>query len=121
MTLTAADIERWSAGSMRDVAHAAESRAKTCFDVADGLGRLPAFQTWVSQGAQAAGAAINKTRLDLEMHGEDALTVAKAADVAADGIEKVQADLRGLLDYAHSLHMDIDLETGTIRAQPGPE
>jgi hypothetical protein len=117
--LTIAEIERWSAGSMRDVAYAAQARATACFDAAAGLGRLPAFQTWGGDGAEAAGAAIDKARLDLNSHGDEAMTVARAADVAAAGIEKVQADLRALIDHARSVQIEIDPATDTIRTVPG--
>jgi hypothetical protein len=117
--LTLAEIERWSAGSVRDVAAAARTRANACFDAADGLAKLPAFQTWQGDGGQAAAAAMEKARSELNTHGEEALTVAQAADTAADGVEKVQADLRALKTYAHSLHMEIDSATDTIHPEPG--
>jgi hypothetical protein len=119
VVLCVADIDRCSAESVRDVSHAARTRAAACFDAADGLARLPAFQTWVGQGAEAAAAAIQKARDDLDTHGEEAMTVARAGDVAADGIEKVQADLRRLIDEAHSLHMEVDHLSDTI--VPGPD
>jgi hypothetical protein len=119
VVLSVAEIERWSADSVKDVSDAAKRRATACFEAADGLGKLPAFQTWWGVGAKAAGAAIARARADLTTHGEEALTVARAADVAANGIEKVQADLRRLEDGAYGLHMMIDPYNDTIRPGPG--
>jgi hypothetical protein len=62
---------------------------------------------------------MQKARVELNAHGEEALTVARAAEVAADGIEKVQADLRALKDYAQSLQMEIDDATDTIHPALG--
>ena len=68
MTLTVADIERWNAGDVREVFHAASSRAQAAFDAADGLATLPAFQTWGGEAAEAAKQAIGRTRKDLDAH-----------------------------------------------------
>jgi hypothetical protein len=45
MTLTLAEIERWDAGDVREVFHAATSRAQAVKDAANGLAELPAFTT----------------------------------------------------------------------------
>ena len=61
MTLTVADIGRWDAGDVREVFHAATSRAQAAFDAADGLAELPAFETWGGEAADAAREAIRRT------------------------------------------------------------
>jgi hypothetical protein len=78
MSLTIADIERWDAGDVREVFHAATSRAQAVQDAADGLATLPAFTTWGGEAAEAAKEAIAKTRRDLDAHGQEALAVANA-------------------------------------------
>ncbi len=72
MVLTVAEIERWDAGSVREVFHAASSRAQAAVDAANGLATLPAFARWGGVAAVAAVAAteaIGKTRRDLDDHG----------------------------------------------------
>ncbi|BBZ75760.1 hypothetical protein MANY_10970 [Mycolicibacterium anyangense] len=119
MTLTVADIERWNADDVREVFHAATSRAQATFDAAQGLSTLPAFQTWGGVAAQAAKAAIGKTRQDLDAHGNEALAVADAARSAADNIERIKSELAGLKADAESLGMEIDPISDTVL--PGPK
>jgi hypothetical protein len=54
MTLTVAEIETWSAGDVREVFHAAASRAQAAQDAADGIASLPALTTWGGAAAEAA-------------------------------------------------------------------
>ena len=118
MTLTVADIERWNAGDVREVFHAATSRAQAAFDAADGLATLPAFSTWGGETAQAAREAIGQTRKDLDAHGNEALAVANAARGAADNIERIKSELASLKADAEALGMEIDPVSGTVL--PGP-
>ncbi len=119
MTLTFADIERWNAGDVREVFHAASSRAQAVQDAADGLATLPAFTTWGGKAAEAAKEAIGKTRADLDAHGREALAVANAARSAADEIERIRSDLATLKADAASLGMEIDPISGQVVAGPG--
>ncbi|WP_174397125.1 alpha/beta hydrolase [Mycolicibacterium sphagni] len=118
MTLTVLDIERWSAGDVREVFHAAISRAQAARDAANGLATLPAFQTWGGEAAQAAKEAIGQTRRDLDAHGNEAMAVANAARHAADEIERITSELATLKADAASLGMEIDPVAGTV--VPGP-
>jgi hypothetical protein len=118
MTLTVLDIERWNAGDVREVFHAAISRAQAAKDAADGLATLPAFATWGGEAAEAAKDAIGQTRKDLDAHGNEAQAVANAARHAADEIERIKAELATLKADAQSLGMDIDPVAGTV--VPGP-
>ncbi len=114
MVLTLADIERWDAGSVREVFHAASSRAQAAQDAANGLAALPAFQTWGGVAAEAARAAIGKTRRDLDVHGKEALAVANAARSAADEIEHLKSELATLKAHAEHMGMEIDMVTGRV-------
>ncbi|WP_236147267.1 hypothetical protein [Mycolicibacterium sp. CH28] len=118
MALTVADIERWNAGDVREVFHAANSRAQASFDAADGLASLPAFQSWGGQAAEAAKVAIGQTRRDLDAHGNEASAVADAARTAADNIERIKSELASLKADAESLGMEIDPTSDTVL--PGP-
>ncbi|WP_233716860.1 alpha/beta hydrolase [Mycolicibacterium vinylchloridicum] len=118
MTLTVLDIERWNAGDVREVFHAAISRAQAAKDAADGLATLPAFATWGGEAAEAAKDAIGQTRKDLDAHGNEAQAVANAARHAADEIERIKAELATLKADAQSLGMEIDPVAGTV--VPGP-
>jgi len=112
--LSIAQIEAWRAGDVREVFHAARGIAEANQLASDGLATLPAFETWGGVAADAARDSNAQIRRDLDVFGREALAVARAADRAADGIEKVQADLRALRDEAHSLHMTIDPMTSRI-------
>lgn len=118
MTLTVLDIERWNAGDVREVFHAAISRAQAAKDAADGLATLPAFATWGGEAAEAAKDAIGQTRKDLDAHGNEAQAVANAARHAADEIERIKSELATLKADAQSLGMEIDPVAGTV--VPGP-
>ncbi|WP_197380791.1 RNase A-like domain-containing protein [Mycolicibacterium mengxianglii] len=119
MTLTIADIERWDAGDVREVFHAATTRAQAVQDAANGLAQLPAFTTWGGEAAEAAKEAIGKTRADLDAHGRETLAVANAARSAADEIERLRSELATLKADAAALGMEIDPVSGQVVAGPG--
>lgn len=119
MTLTIADIERWDAGDVREVFHAATSRAQAVQDAANGLAELPAFTTWGGEAAEAAKEAIGKTRADLDAHGREAQAVANAARSAADEIERLRSELATLKADAAALDMEIDPASGRVLAGAG--
>lgn len=118
MTLTIADIERWDAGDVREVFHAATSRAQAVQDAADGIAELPAFTTWGGEAAEAAKTALAKTRADLQAHGVEALAVANAARTAAHEIERIRSELASLKADAAALGMEIDPVSGRVVAGP---
>ena len=119
MTLTVADIERWDAGDVREVFHAATSRAQAAFDAADGLAELPAFSTWGGQAAEAAREAIGRTRRDLDSYGNEALAVADAARRAADSIDGIKADLAQCKSDAAGWGLEVDPSTNSVVPGPG--
>lgn len=118
MALTLVDIERWDAGDVREVFHAATSRAQAVQDASNGMATLPAFITWGSEAAEAAKEAIGKTRADLDAHGREALVVANAARSAADEIERLKSDLFTLKADAAALGMEIDPVSGRVVVGP---
>jgi Alpha/beta hydrolase len=108
MTVSVADIDRWDSGDLREVFHATRSRAEAAAEASNGMARLPAFQTWGGDAADAAKDAIGKTRRDLDEHGNEALAVGRAADRAADQIEDVKSRLANLRERAHQLGMELN-------------
>jgi Lipoprotein confined to pathogenic Mycobacterium len=52
VTVSVADIDRWDAGDVREVFHAARSRAEAAFEARDGIATLPAFGTWGGDAAR---------------------------------------------------------------------
>ncbi|MCV7225887.1 hypothetical protein [Mycolicibacterium komossense] len=119
MTLTVADIERWDGGDVREVFHAATSRAQAAFDAADGLASLPAFSSWGGAAAEAAREAIGRTRKDLDVHGNEALAVAQAAGRAADSIDQIKSDLAALKADAEDSGLEIDPYSNRVVPIPG--
>jgi hypothetical protein len=108
VALTIADIERWDAGDVREVFHAAHNRAQAAFDAADGLATLPFLESFGGAAADAAKESIGKSRKDLDAHGNEAVAVANAAGSAADSIEQIQSDLARLNADAELSGLEID-------------
>lgn len=108
MTLTVADIGRWSAEAVRDVFHAGNARGQATLEASRQLSSLAVFDAWEGATAEARKHANASIRQDLDAHGNEALAVARAAGKAADDIEHVQSELRTLLADANGLHMTID-------------
>src|SRR5271156_1663107 len=96
MVLTVADVDRWSAGAVREVFHAANARGQATLEASRQLSTLSVFDSWEGATAEARKHANANIRLDLDAHGTEALAEARAADQAADGVEHVQSELRAL-------------------------
>ncbi len=114
MTVTVEDIHRWDAGEVREIFNACRTRAEVAFEAADGLSELPVFGSWGGDAAAAAREAIGETRKDLDAHGNESLAVAHAAHKAADGIDKVKADLQAVEDEAANHGLQIDAAGGRV-------
>jgi hypothetical protein len=108
MVLTVADVERWNAGAVRDVFHAATARGNATLEASRQLSTLAVFDTWEGLTAEARKHTNASIRQDLDAHGNESLAVAQAAGKAADDVEKVQSELRTLQHDAGALHMSID-------------
>jgi hypothetical protein len=117
--LSVADIDRWNPGDVREVFHAARSRAEANQLASHGLAALPAFQTWGGAAADAAKHAVGQTRKDLDQDGREALAVAMAADRAADGIEALKAKLAALRSALDAAHLTIDPAANKVVAAAG--
>ncbi|MCG5433561.1 alpha/beta hydrolase family protein [Mycobacterium sp. MYCO198283] len=118
MTVSVADIERWQPGDVREVFHATRNRAEAAFEAADGIASLPAFGTWGGDAAAAAKHANEALRKDLDAHGNESLTVAKAAQRAADDMQQVKNDLATL--QAEAVTKGYQIDPATSRVVPGP-
>jgi hypothetical protein len=114
MTLSVGDIDRWSAGAVRDVCYAIGARAQATLEISRQLESLTVFDTWSGATATAAEHQNVLIRHDLDVHGNEALAVARAADKAADGIEHVQSQLRQLRADTSELRMEIHPVTNTV-------
>ncbi len=114
MTLTVADIDRWSADAVREVFHAAVARSEVTLEVARQLDSLAVFDTWRGQTALARRHANASIRLDLDAHGNESLAVARAAGKAAEDIAHVQSALSVLRRDAAELEMTVDASANTV-------
>jgi hypothetical protein len=114
MTLPVADIDRWSAEAVREVFHAAGARGQATLEASGQLSSLAVFDSWDGATAEARKHTNASIRQDLDAHGNESLAVARAADKAADDIERVQSELRTLRHDAAELHMTIDPLTNTV-------
>ncbi|MDI3314403.1 MAG: alpha/beta hydrolase [Mycobacterium sp.] len=119
MTLTVADIDRWSSDAVRAVFHAATARGQATLEVSRQLSSLAVFDTWEGQTAAARKHHNALIRQDLDAHGNEALAVGAAAGKAADGIDKVQADLRRLRADAAEMGLWVDPLANKVVAGSG--
>ncbi|HTM85527.1 MAG TPA: hypothetical protein VL179_11640, partial [Mycobacterium sp.] len=117
--LTVADIQRWDADAVREVFHAATARAAVTASVSRELSTLAVFETWGGPTAQAARHANAAIRQDLDVHGAEAIAVARAASRAADGIEHVQHELAALQIFAQDRQLAVDPLRDLIVPGPG--
>jgi hypothetical protein len=108
VSLTVADIDRWSAEAVREVFHAAGARGQATLAASGQLSSLAVFDTWEGATAEARQHTNAAIRQDLDAHGNESLAVARAAGKAADGIEHVQSALGTLRHDATELRMTID-------------
>ncbi len=114
MTLTVADIDRWSADAVREVFHAAVARSEATLEAARQLDSLAVFDTWQGETAVARRHTNASIRLDLDAHGNESLAVARAAGKAADDIAQLQSALSVLRRDAAELQMTIDRRANTV-------
>jgi hypothetical protein len=114
VALTIADIDRWSAESVREVFHAAGARAQATLEASRQLSSLEVFDTWEGATAEARKHTNATIRQDLDAHGNESMAVARAAGKAADDIEHVQAELRTLRHDAAEMDMTIDPVSNTL-------
>ncbi len=68
MPLTLADIERWDAHDVRDVAKALNNRAASMDEIKNGIKHLPINGTWSGQAAEAANQSLDKLGAYLASH-----------------------------------------------------
>jgi hypothetical protein len=122
VTLSAADLARWDPGEVREVAAAAQTRARAALDAADGLGRLPCLTSWGGRAATAAAEAIARTRRDLDAAAGEALLVGQAVRRAAERIEALRSELLRLEGEAAACGLGVDLSGNRIvGVAPGNE
>lgn len=104
---------------MRAVFHAATARGQATVEVSRQLSSLAVFDTWEGQTAAARKHHNALIRQDLDAHGNEALAVGAAAGKAADGIDKVQGELRRLRADAAEMGLWIDPLANTVVAGSG--
>jgi hypothetical protein len=92
--------------------------SEAAFEAADDIATVPAFGSWGGDAAEAAKQASEQLRKDLDVHGSEALAVAKAAQRAADDMEQVKSDLAQLEADAADDGFEVDRASSTV--MPGP-
>jgi len=114
VTLTVADIDRWSADAVHEVFLAAGARGRATLHVVDQLSSAALDYAYAGAKASVRQHDRASIRDDLNAHGIDSLAVARAAGAAADGIAQLQAKLATLRSDAAELDMTIDSLTNTV-------
>jgi hypothetical protein len=114
VAVTVTDIDRWSADVVREVFLAAGARGRATMEIADQLSSVALEYTWAGAKATVRQHDRVSIRDDLDAHGIEALTVARAAGAAADGIAQLKAELATLRHDAAELDMTIDSLTNKV-------
>jgi hypothetical protein len=114
MTLTVADIDRWSADAVREVFLAAGVRGRATLEVADQLSSVILDDAWAGAKAELRQHTYTSIRNELAAHGIESLAVARAAGTAADSIVALQLKLAMLRHDAAEVDMAVDSPTNTV-------
>lgn len=115
MTLTLADIDRWSPEAINTVFQAAIKRAHGTRTASAALGQTMQFLDWGGDSADAARAAAHQTMLNLDNHADACDAVGRAAEKSAGEIVAIKARLQMIRDTARAYHLTIDNLTGLVR------
>lgn len=115
MTLTLADIDRWSPEAINTVFQAAIKRAHGTRTASTALGQTMQFLDWGGDSADAARAAAHQTMLNLDNHADACDAVGRAAEKSAGEIVAIKARLQMIRDTARAYHLTIDNLTGLVR------
>jgi Alpha/beta hydrolase len=118
MTLSVADIDRWNAEAVREVFHAVNARSQAAVGASRELASLSVFPTWEGATRDAAVDQSAAIRQDLDAHGGEALAVARAAGKAADGIDKVKAEVATMRADAAAAQLEVDSASSQVVAIP---
>ncbi|MFV8165298.1 alpha/beta hydrolase [Mycobacterium sp. 134] len=116
MGLTLADIERWDASTLREVAAALGKRGASANDVRSGLTKLPLIESWQGGGGDAARASLDTLSAYLASHGEEMARVSSATRSSADEIEGVKSALHRIYEDARNEGFSIDPVSGEVTA-----
>src|SRR5581483_969795 len=114
MTLTLADIDRWSPEAINAVFQAAISRAHGTRTASAALGQTMQFLDWGGDSADAARAAAHRTMLNLDNHADACDAIGRAAEKAAGEVVAIKARLQIIRDTARAYHLTIDNQTGLV-------
>lgn len=112
MTLSIADIDRWSADAIGAVFSAAIQRAHGTRTASAEIGQTVVFLDWDGDAAAAARLATRRTMLDLNAHADTCAAVGRAAEKAAAEVSAIKLRLRQIRDTAHDYHLSVDDRTG---------
>src|SRR5574337_1679217 len=106
MTLSPAEIDRWSADAIGTVAQIVATRADGTRAVSAAIRRAVQFLDWTGDTGEAASAAISRTIRDLDSHADACDAVARAVDKAVQEVAAVKLRLRQICNTAHDYHLD---------------
>lgn len=115
MTLSIADIDRWSAEAITTVFSAAIQRAHGTRTASAAIGQTVVFLDWDGDTAAAARLAAHRTMLDLNAHADACTAVGHAAEKAAAEVSAIKLRLRQIRDLAHDYHLSIYGQTGMTK------
>jgi hypothetical protein len=114
VTISLADIDRWSPQAITTVFQAAISRAHGTRTASAAIGQTMGFLDWGGDSADAAKVATHRTMLTLDDHAAACEAVGRAADKAAGEVAAVKARLAQIRETASHYHLTINNDTGMV-------
>jgi hypothetical protein len=112
--LTLADIERWNPDDIHTVFQACISRAEGTRAAADNFGDVMRAVPWDGAAHDAAMAAHDRIRQDLNNHAADAEAVGRAASTTETEVRAIKADWDAIKADAAAAGITIDPESETF-------
>lgn len=117
--VTFGEILRFDPEQINAIFTACSGQQRTCANLDGHLKKLSDLHTWVGDAATAAKNAANKTRVDVDTHGNEVWQVAAAARDCYDEAVALKASARRVQADADADGVDIDSVTGNI-SDPHP-
>ncbi|MBT0567263.1 hypothetical protein [Williamsia sp. CHRR-6] len=117
-SLQISDIARWDAVAVGAVADACKDLSKLFSDETDDLDRLPVFETWRGDAADAAAGKFRKLKSDADKFLSGLLIVGGASASAKDAIDELHRELAAIRVDAEAAGLEIIGETSTVHIAP---
>lgn len=114
MTVSLADIDKWSPWAILEVADAMAGRGSSAEQVMTGLTILPIVASWTGQASDSAQASLDRLSSQLGSHSEQMRAAAAARGKLADDVENLKATVAAIDRDASAEGFTINRTTGKV-------